>query len=48
MRGDDQELLGLLGGEAEETGHGERGGGKGGKKEKRREEKRLSGGGCGG
>ena len=40
-------MLGLWGGEAEETAgaQGERGGGKGGKKEKRREEKRLSGGG---
>ena len=46
-RGDDRALLGLWGGEAEETGHRERGEGeRGGKKEKRREEKRLSGGGC--
>ena len=49
-RGDDLALFGLLGGEAEETGHSERGeGGRGGKEEKkRREEKMLCGGGCGG
>ena len=41
--------LASYGGEAEETGHRERGvGGRGGKEKKRREEKRLSGGGCGG
>ena len=38
--------LASWGGEAEETGHSERGdGGRGGREE---EEKRLSGGGCGG
>ena len=47
-RGDDRALLGLWGGEAEETGHRERGeGGRGGRK-RRGEEKRLSVGGCGG
>ena len=42
LRGDDRALLGLLGGEAEETGHRKRGEGrrrgKGEEEEKRREE----------